>query len=69
MITPGIYRHFKGKKYRVLGTARHSETLEEYVVYEEMHGKRRLWVRPLEMFCETVEKDGRQVPRFQKVEA
>jgi hypothetical protein len=60
----GLYRHYKGQRYRVLGTARHSETLEPLVVYQALYGERGLWVRPAAMFCEQVEVDGRTVPRF-----
>ena len=60
----GIYRHYKGQRYRVLGTAQHSETLEPLVVYRALYGKHGLWVRPAAMFCETVDLDGERVPRF-----
>ncbi len=63
-ITPGRYRHYKGKDYTVLGIARHSETLEPLVVYRQEYGDGGLWVRPAAMFAETVEVDGRTVPRF-----
>ena len=63
-IAPGRYRHYKGKEYTVLGVARHSETLEELVVYRQEYGDRGLWVRPAAMFAETVEVDGLTVPRF-----
>lgn len=58
----GIYRHYKGQRYRVLGMAQHSETLEPLVVYQALYGNHGLWVRPAAMFCETVELDGEQVP-------
>jgi cupin 2 domain-containing protein len=61
----GRYRHYKGKNYTVLGTARHSETQEELVVYRQEYGDHGLWVRPLKMFSETVDIDGQAVPRFQ----
>jgi hypothetical protein len=61
---PGLYRHYKGKDYVVLGVARHSETEEELVVYRPDYGDRGLWVRPLRMFNEEVEVGGRRVPRF-----
>ena len=61
----GRYRHYKGNEYIVLGVARHSETDEELVVYRPDYGEQGLWVRPKEMFRETVEVDGKQVPRFQ----
>lgn len=64
-IQPGRYRHYKGKEYVVLDVARHSETEEELVVYRQDYGDRGLWVRPKNMFIETVEVDGQQVPRFQ----
>ena len=60
----GRYRHYKGNDYTVLGVSRHSETLEELVVYRQEYGKRELWVRPLVMFVEEVEVEGRRVPRF-----
>ena len=60
----GIYRHYKGQRYRVLGTARHSETLEPLVVYQALYGDFGLWVRPAAMFCESVELQGRTVARF-----
>lgn len=63
-IKPGRYRHFKGKEYEVLGTARHSETLEEMVVYRALYGEHGLWVRPAAMWNETVERDGRTFQRF-----
>ena len=60
----GKYRHFKGKEYEVLAVAKHSETLEEMVVYRALYGACDVWVRPLAMFLETVEKDGKVFPRF-----
>jgi hypothetical protein len=60
----GIYRHYKGQRYRVLGTAQHSETMEPLVVYQALYGDFGLWVRPATMFCETVELDGEPLPRF-----
>ena len=60
----GKYRHFKGKEYEVLALAKHSETLEEMVVYRALYGAGDVWVRPLAMFLETVEKDGKVFPRF-----
>jgi hypothetical protein len=64
-LPPGRYRHYKGREYLVLGIARHSETEEEFVVYRQDYGERGLWVRPLGMLLETVESDGRRVPRFE----
>ena len=65
----GIYEHYKGKKYRVIGVAKHSETLEDLVVYEPLYENTtsKLWVRPLAMFLETVEVNGKRVPRFKYV--
>ena len=63
-IKPGRYRHFKGKEYEVIGTARHSETLEELVVYRALYGDGGLWVRPAAMWSETVDRDGYRGPRF-----
>jgi len=63
-IVPGLYRHYKGQHYRVLGTARHSETEEALVVYQALYGDFGLWVRPAAMFAGTVERDGQTVPRF-----
>ena len=60
----GIYRHYKGQQYRVLGVAQHSETMESLVVYQALYGERGLWVRPIAMFCETVELDGEPIARF-----
>ena len=63
-IRPGRYRHFKGKEYRVLCVARHSETLEPLVVYQALYGERGLWVRPAAMWTEQVEREGKTMPRF-----
>lgn len=63
-IKPGKYQHFKGKFYEVIGTATHSETLEEFVVYKALYGEQKLWIRPAKMFTESVEKDGKKVARF-----
>lgn len=64
IIRPGRYRHFKGNEYEVLGTARHSETEEEMVVYRALYGERGLWVRPASMWNETVERGGQTFQRF-----
>lgn len=63
-IKPGRYRHFKGKEYEVLGVARHSETEDELVVYRALYGDFGLWVRPVSMWNETVERDGKTFRRF-----
>lgn len=64
---PGLYRHYKGNLYTVLGIALHSETGEELVVYRPEYGERRLWVRPRAMFLENVTANGQVVPRFTPV--
>jgi hypothetical protein len=61
----GLYRHYKGGYYQVIGVARHSETDEQLVVYRCLYDNYSLWVRPLAMFLETVLVDGRTVPRFE----
>lgn len=66
-IRPGRYRHFKGKEYEVLGTAKHSETLEEMVVYRALYDNGSLWVRPASMWNETVVRDGKAFRRFTPV--
>jgi hypothetical protein len=64
----GLYRHHKGLDYEVLAVARHSETLAPLVVYRALYGERGVWVRPFEMFCETVDVAGQRVPRFARVQ-
>lgn len=59
-----IYRHFKGGEYEIIGIAKHSETLEDIVVYQALYGEKQLWVRPLSMFLETVIKDNKPIKRF-----
>ena len=66
-ISSGRYRHYKGKDYTILGVALHSETKEELVVYRQEYGDHSLWVRPKQMFLETVTVDGKTVPRFRFV--
>lgn len=71
MVTTGTYKHAKtGNLYRVLGVAKHSETLEDLVVYEALYDnpKSKLWVRPLSMFEEEVEIEGKKRKRFERVE-
>jgi len=69
MIKIGIYRHYKGNFYRVLGTVKHSETLEDLVLYECLYEnpKSKLWVRPLKMFLEKVNLNGRMIARFEYI--
>ena len=66
-VLPGLYRHYKGKEYRVMEVATHSETREQLVVYRALYGDFGMWVRPLAMFCEDVEIDGRIMKRFQRI--
>ena len=68
-IRPGLYRHYKGGDYAVYGVATHSETEESMVVYRPLYGERALWVRPLAVFEELVERDGETMPRFEFVES
>ena len=63
-IRPGIYRHFKGGMYQVVGVATNSETGEYMVVYRARYGEKGLWVRPASMWTETVERDGQTYQRF-----
>mgnify|MGYP000020282714 FL=1 len=67
MLKPGRYQHFKGNYYQVLHVAKHSETEELYVVYQPEYGEREIWIRPLAMFNETIERDGKTLKRFQYV--
>ena len=68
IVTPtGLYRHYKGGQYEVIGTARHSETLEPMTVYRALYGAHGLWVRPAAMFNEQVLIDGVMQPRFVKI--
>ena len=65
--TPGLYRHYKGNEYRVLGLARHTETEEMLVVYQALYGLKGMWVRPAAMFVESVVIGGRRVLRFERI--
>lgn len=60
----GRYRHFKGNEYEVIGVAKHSESLEEMVIYRALYGEKELWVRNAQMFFENVTRDGKTFPRF-----
>ena len=64
-ITPGKYRHYKGNEYEVFDVATHSEDDSIYVVYRPLYGDRALWIRPFEMFIQSVDVDGKSVPRFE----
>ena len=63
----GTYRHYKGKLYKVILVAKHTETLEDMVVYQALYGDYNVWVRPLNMFLEDVEVDGKRHKRFEKI--
>lgn len=67
IIIGGVYQHFKGNKYKVLCIAKHSETLEEMVVYQALYGAGDIWVRPTNMFLEDIKKDGKIIKRFKFV--
>jgi hypothetical protein len=66
-IPNGLYKHYKGNLYEVLGTAMHSETLEEHVIYRALYGEHGMWVRPAKMFLEEVIVEGIKMMRFEKV--
>ena len=68
-VQPGLYRHYKGADYRVIGVAQHSESGELLVVYQALYGAFGLWLRPLSMFSSEVELNGVAVPRFALIEA
>ena len=63
----GRYRHFKGNEYEVIAIAKHSETLEEMVVYRALYQDGGYWVRPVNMFLETVARDGKEQKRFEYI--
>jgi hypothetical protein len=67
MLKLGKYKHHKGKEYEVIGLAKHSETLEDLVVYKALYDDKQIWVRPLKMFLEEVEVNGKKIPRFEYV--
>lgn len=67
-VTPGVYQHYKGNRYRMLALAHHSETLEEMVIYEALDTDTGVWARPLSMWSETVTVDGVARKRFEKIE-
>lgn len=68
IITPGIYEHYKGNRYRVIDTVTHSETEETLVLYQPLYGEQKLWVRPYDMFTESVNLEGQRVCRFRLIE-
>ncbi len=65
IIIGGTYKHFKGNEYKVLAVAKHSETLEEMVIYQDLYGSCDIWVRPKNMFLEDIERDGKIFKRFE----
>ena len=72
-LKPGKYQHYKGKFYEVIGIARHSENLEEFVVYKALYddmkyGKNAMWIRPKKMFLEKIKANGKEVERFKYIE-
>ena len=68
IIVDSLYEHYKGLRYKIIGVARHSETLEELVVYQALYGEGGIWVRPLAMFLENVVINGQSQPRFKLVQ-
>lgn len=68
MLKKGIYKHYKGNLYELVDIVNHSETLEKMVLYRALYGEKELWVRPLSMWDEVVEVDGKKVKRFEYME-
>lgn len=68
IIVGSLYEHYKGLRYKIIAVARHSETLEELVVYQALYGEGGIWVRPLTMFLENIEINGQLQPRFKLVQ-
>jgi hypothetical protein len=69
LVIGGTYEHYKGLRYKIIGVAHHSESLEEMVVYQALYGKNDIWVRPLAMFLDDITFEGRSLPRFRFVNA
>ncbi len=67
IVINGIYRHYKGNLYKVSGLAKHSETEEDLVVYMQLYGDYAIWVRPMKMWNEIIEKDGKKYKRFELI--
>jgi hypothetical protein len=68
IVAGSLYEHYKGLRYKIIGVARHSETLEELVVYQALYGEGGIWVRPLAMFVENIVINGQTKPRFKLVQ-
>ncbi len=68
IVIGSLYEHYKGLRYKIVGVARHSETLEELVVYQALYGENDMWVRPITMFLENVVINGQLQARFKPVE-
>lgn len=68
IVKPGVYRHYKGKFYLVIGTGVHTQTLEPVVIYQALYGHKEMWVRPASMWFEKIEINGKRIPRFEKIE-
>jgi len=66
-VRKGRHLHYRGKEYRVIGVALHTESKEEFVVYEQLYGDHKLWVRPIDMFLENVDFNGTVMPRFKYI--
>jgi len=66
-IKPGKYKHFKGREYELIALAKHSETMEDLVVYRALYGDNAVWVRSLSMFTEKIELDGKKISRFKYI--
>ena len=65
IVIGGIYKHFKGNEYKILAVAKHSESLEDMVIYQALYGSGDIWVRPKDMFLEEIERDGKTFKRFE----
>ena len=63
-----VYRHYKGNKYKVIAIGKHSESLEELVIYEAQYGDNQIWCRPLSMWNEIIDYNGKEVKRFELIE-
>ncbi len=66
-VAKGKYRHYKGNEYEVLEVGTHTETGEQFVVYRALYGDGQIWIRPVLMFLETVDVNGKTLPRFQVI--